>query len=261
MKIISLGQAGFLVESEKKRFLIDPYLSNYVVSSGEGDAVLFKREFSAPINISQMKGIDAIFVTHDHADHCDPETILPILAQNLGCKVFGPQPVIDHLIREGVSLSSLHLAPVFITMTIGSLFCTSVPSAHYELAQDPITGEFPNLGFVIHCDGKVLYHSGDTILYDGMVEIIKSISNRFDICLLPVNGRDERREALGIIGNLTPVEALELADGLKTTRLIPMHNDLFKINQIEPQILDTLAKEKFPELLVNWLKPGEELIF
>lgn len=257
MKITSLGQAGFLFESETMRFLIDPYLSNFVVTSGIGDSGLFSREFPAPVDPGKVTGINAIFVTHDHADHCDPETIFPILANNPDCVVIGPQPALDHLRQVGIAQRNLHLAPVFKTQSLGSIKYTSLPSAHYGLDQDPITGEFPNLGFVLDVEGKILYHSGDTILYEGIVDLLHKISNHFEICMLPVNGRDAEREALGMIGNLHPEEALQLADTLNAKMLIPMHNDLFKVNQLDPQRLNKHSKEKYPQLNVKWLEPGE----
>lgn len=258
MKITSLGQAGYLFESEAMRFLIDPYLSNYVVTSGIGDARLFSREFPAPIKPDDLIGINAIFVTHDHADHCDPDTIIPILGQNPDCIVIGPQPVLDHLRKAGIDQKNLRLAPVFKTHSVGSLKYTSLPSAHYGLDQDPITGEFPNLGFVLDVEGIILYHSGDTILYDGLEGLLLKSSTHYDVCMLPVNGRDAKREAMGMIGNLHPEEALHLADTLNTKVLIPMHNDLFKVNQLDPQRLNKHAEEKYPNLRINWLKPGEE---
>jgi L-ascorbate metabolism protein UlaG (beta-lactamase superfamily) len=261
MNLKFLGQAGFLIDLAGFRFLIDPYLSNYVITSGAGDAALFSREFPAPLEVQAIKNIDAIFITHDHADHCDPETILPLLDHNPGCMLIGPQPVLDHLEKEGVIQKNLCLAPVFTTKTIGSIRYTSVPSAHYGLDQDPISGEFPNLGFVLDLGGVILYHSGDTILYDGLEDCLKKISMHYDICCLPVNGRDTKREALGMIGNLHPEEALQLTDKLNAKWLIPMHNDLFKVNQLDPQRLNKYAKAHFPNQKIKWMKPGEEFLY
>jgi L-ascorbate 6-phosphate lactonase len=258
MKITCLGQAGYLFDCESMRLLIDPYLSNYVVTSGIGDASLFSREFPAPVDPGKLRGINAIFVTHDHADHCDPETIIPILAYNPNCLVIGPQPVLDHLQQEGVEQQRLHLAPVFKTQLIGSVKYTALPSAHYGLDRDPITGEFPNLGFVFDINDVTLYHSGDTILYDGIEGLLQKISTHYDVCFLPVNGRDAKREALGMIGNLHPEEALQLAHTLNAKVMIPMHNDLFKVNQLDPQRLNKHAEENYPHLRVKWLEPGEE---
>ncbi len=253
-----LGQAGFLIQTEQSRFLVDPYLSNYVVTSGIGDPELFARSFPPPFNVEELTEIDGIFVTHDHADHCDPDTILPILNKNPECLVIGPRPAIDHLSNVGIDEKNLRMDSVFVQKTLIDVAYTAMPSAHYELDQDPITGEFPNLGYVFTIAGKVFYHSGDTILYDGMVERLLEISNRYDVCMLPVNGRDSKREAMGMIGNLHPEEALQLAELLTTDWLIPTHNDLFAINSLDPKRLDEYARQFFPAQKIKWMRPGEQ---
>ncbi len=260
MEFQYLGQAGFLLKQQSFCFMIDPYLSNYVVTSGIGDAEHFSRAFPAPIDPRSLYGIEAIFVTHDHADHTDPETLLPILKNNPHCVVIGPQPSLDHLRAEGVGEGQLRLAHAHKRETIGGVAFTALPSAHYGLDRDETTGEFSYLGFVIEAGGKVIYHAGDTILYDGMLDSLKKISDHYEVCCLPANGRDAAREAMGMIGNLHPEESLELAQQLKAGVLIPMHNDMFRVNSLDPQRLNDHAKEHFPAQKVKWMSPGETLV-
>ena len=259
MELKYLGQAGFQIKDQSQCFMIDPYLSNYVVTSGIGDAEHFNRAFPTPIDPQTVRGIDAIFVTHDHADHTDPDTLLPILKNNAHCVVIGPQPSLDHLKTVGVGEQQLRLAHAFKQETIGDLHFTALPSAHYGLEKNEVTGEYTFLGFVIEVGGMVLYHAGDTILYDGMLENLRKISNHYDVCCLPVNGRDAEREAMGMIGNLHPEESLELAQQLHAGLLIPMHNDMFRINSLDPKRLNDQAKVYFPAQKVKWMQPGEVL--
>ena len=256
MELTYLGQAGFLIEDHESRYLIDPYLSNYVVTGGIGDPKYFSRVFPPPVKAEDLRDISAVFVTHDHADHCDPDTILPILANNPGCKIIGPQPALTLLAQRGVGTSQLLLAPIADWMEFGSIRFTALPSAHYELERDEYSGNYPYLGFVIEMDGKILYHSGDTIFYEGMLDRLKMISDHYDVCCLPVNGRDTQREALGIIGNLQPEEALWLTDQLKAEMLIPTHNDPSEINHLDPSRLEEHKKIHYPGQGVKWMEPG-----
>jgi len=259
MRLKFLGQTGFLIALEEGNFLIDPYLSNYVVDSGIGDARHFSRQFPAPVSIEELKNIKGIFITHDHADHCDPETVLPILNNNPGCRVIAPEPARKVLENKGMDESRCIMPSLTDWQFIGTIRFIALPSAHYELAQDAKTGAYPYLGYVIKQHDVILYHAGDTILYEGMVERLQRISTDYDVCCLPANGRDANREALGIIGNLQPQEALWLADQINADTLIPTHNDLFKSNQIDPSIMKNIQKAQYPAQTVRWLRAGEEL--
>jgi L-ascorbate metabolism protein UlaG (beta-lactamase superfamily) len=93
----------------------------------------------------------------------------------------------------------------------------------------------PFCGFVVKIDGLVIYHAGDTILGDGMVEELRPLG--VDVALLPVNGRDAAREEAGILGNLWPDEALALAAAIGARWLVPMHFDMVRGNTIAPEAL------------------------
>ena len=48
-------------------------------------------------------------------------------------------------------------------------------------------GRHKYLGYIVQGDSWTIYHSGDTVLYPGMVEILRQWS--IDLALLPINGR------------------------------------------------------------------------
>ncbi len=255
-----LGQAGFIVRTSKQAFVVDPYLSNYVVESGAGSAELFSREFAIPVNPDQVKDISLAFITHDHADHCDPLTLLPMIKTNQGIVIVGPRPVANHLLAEGVSEKQIFVPEIDQMNELKGTRFYAVPAAHYGFDQNE-KGEFGNFGFVINVNDQWLYHSGDTILYDGMVERILQHTKKIKIACLPVNGRDGWRERMGMIGNLDGAETLELVRLIHAEILLPMHNDLFKVNHVNPAILADLADRKSPRQKIHWLQPGEDFFF
>ncbi|MHC1741186.1 MAG: MBL fold metallo-hydrolase [Anaerolineaceae bacterium] len=256
-----LGQAGFLIQFEKCRILIDPYLSNYVVDGGIGPAELFSREFPAPIQLSELTEIDFLFITHDHADHCDPHTILPLVNLNPKIRIICPKPAAAHLVSQGVNIDHIIVPETGKLIQQASLNYYSVPAAHYQFDQDAVDNSFAYFGYVINFGEMWIYHSGDTILYDGMVDIVLSHTNKIDMACLPVNGRDGWRERLGMTGNLDGAEALELALKLHADVIIPMHNDLFISNHVNPAILTDLVDKKAPRQKVHWLQPGEDYYY
>jgi L-ascorbate metabolism protein UlaG (beta-lactamase superfamily) len=104
----------------------------------------------------------------------------------------------------------------------------AVPAAHEELEKDS-NGLQKFLGYVVEFDGGTIYHSGDTVLYEGMVEWLRRWP--IDVALLPINGRAlERRVA----GNLNGREAATLAKEIGARLVIPCHYDLFEFNTASP---------------------------
>ncbi|MRR30133.1 MBL fold metallo-hydrolase [bacterium] len=252
-----LGQAGYRIKGEAGTILIDPYLSNFVVESGIGDAENFSRAFPPPEKAQELHGIDFVFITHDHADHCDPLTLMPLVEENPGLKIICPPSAARTLQGAGIPSSFFTTPAEGKWEQDGSVAYTAIPSAHYALEIDPETRSNLYLGYVLKINGVTIYHAGDTILYPGMLEILKEASSEYDIVCLPVNGRDAKREAMGIIGNLEPDEALELTLELKASVMLPMHNDLFASNHLSQGVLSELAEEKEPRQRIHWLQPGE----
>ena len=68
MKIIKFGHSCFLIEENDVRILFDP--GNY---SNLQDGV---------------QNLDIILITHQHADHCYPQSIKNILKNNPSVKIF-----------------------------------------------------------------------------------------------------------------------------------------------------------------------------
>ena len=80
-------------------------------------------------------------------------------------------------------------------------------------------------------DGQwTVYHSGDTVLYDGLggKTACRSTSTWR---LLPINGRSPERR---VAGNLWGREAAWLAKEIGAKLVIPCHYDLFEFNTATP---------------------------
>ena len=101
---------------------------------------------------------------------------------------------------------------------------TGVPAAHNEIDRDE-KGRCRYMGYVIEAGGKKIYHSGDTLLYPGMVELLEPFN--IDLAILPINGNDPSR---GVAGNLNCNEAAWLAKSIHAKHTIPCHYDMFRFN-------------------------------
>jgi L-ascorbate metabolism protein UlaG (beta-lactamase superfamily) len=116
-----------------------------------------------------------------------------------------------------------------ISATVGPFTLTGVPAAHEQLEQDE-AGQHKFLGYILQCGPWTLYHSGDTVWYEGLVETLQSWA--IDIALLPINGRAPERR---VAGNLNGPEAAQLAHAIGARLVIPCHYEMFTFNTASPK--------------------------
>lgn len=81
------------------------------------------------------------------------------------------------------------------------------------------------MGYVISFGGYKIYHSGDTLWFDEMEDLLKPFE--IDMAILPINGNDPTRK---VAGNLNCAEAAKLGKALGVKCVIPCHYDMFTFN-------------------------------
>jgi L-ascorbate 6-phosphate lactonase len=215
-----LGQASYALRLGGATVLIDPFLSPHP-----------DRLVAAPFEAQDAHGVDLVLITHDHLDHLDDDAVRRIAAASPEALFLAPSDVVDRLTGLGVAARRVRgLAPDGRTK-LDAVTVDAVPAAHGETMEDAYRlGPF--LGYVVSAGGARVYHSGDTVPFDGLVERVREL--RVDLALLPINGRDTKREAEGIVGNLDAREAAQLAADIGADAAVPMHWDMFAGNPGDP---------------------------
>lgn len=239
-----LGQAGFAVRTTRATIVIDLFLSPY-----EG------RLYPSPLVPEQATGVDLVLCTHEHVDHLDAGAVPTIAAASPGARFVVPTPIVDLVTEAGIREDRVTGAQPGRAIEVAGVTIHPVPARHgvtmedaYTFGQELSGGLVRYLGFVVDAEGARIYHAGDTIHYDGMVEALRDL--RVDVALLPINGRDAQREARGIVGNLDHREAAWLADEIGADLLVPMHYDLFERNRGYPDHLVDVVRRDHPGLTV-----------
>jgi len=253
-----LGQAGFWVETGAHRLLIDPYLSDSLAMKYAGKPNDHKRMMRPPVTVEALPRPDLVLITHAHTDHMDPMTLTP-LAQRHPDLPFVVPAARETAARERIGAKArLILTDAGeILRPLSGLQVTVFPAAHETLDRDA-QGRHPFLGYGISAGALRLYHSGDSIPFAGLPELLSAFAPQ--IALLPVNGRDARRLDAGIPGNFTLQEAMTLAAGLPY--LIPHHFDMFAFNTLDPALIDAAAAGQMAgQTCVFRPHPGETLAF
>ena len=242
-----IGQEGFVLKSSRQIIYIDPYLSTYAEKTTAGKPDEHVRIRPAPMKPEDVTHADIVFCTHDHADHIDPEGI-PLIAQASPRARF----VVPECARA--AMRSLRISDERIAtlrgddeLSIDGIGVHAIPAKHEQFDRHPRKG-YPYLSYVIQIDGITVFHAGDTIPYQGQVERLRK--HRIDLALLPINGRDQARHALGLEGNFTCEEAVQFALDIGAGLTIPMHYDMFTLNTVDVNEFRGAADERHLRYLV-----------
>ena len=239
-----LGQAGFVIEFNRFRMLIDPYLSNSLAQKYQGTKFPHARMMAAPILPDELDRLDVVLCTHRHTDHMDPGTLQPLARRFPKARFVVPAAVVDEAVKRceaGID-RLIAVNPGERTEILDGCFVSPIASAHETLDRDA-NGNYPWLGYVIDAGGVRLYHSGDCIPYPGLEEAVAVHAPH--VALLPVNGRDAQRSGNGVPGNFTLDEAVTLARNCSARAMIAHHHGLFDFNTISGDTIDRrIALEK-----------------
>jgi L-ascorbate metabolism protein UlaG (beta-lactamase superfamily) len=225
-----LGQSGFLVSHRGVRVLFDPYLSDSLSKKYAGTDKPHTRMTRRVIAPEQLTGLSLITSTHNHTDHLDAETLLPLFSQSPDARLVLPAPNVAFATqRLGWSESDTRLLPLKVgeSTSLESVTVHGISAAHETLSPE-------YMGFVIQIGPYKIYHSGDTILFKDMKEILSEF--KVDIALLPINGRLERRN---VSGNLWGDEAARLAKSIGAGVVVPCHYEMFEFNTESPALFET----------------------
>lgn len=230
LKIKYIGQCGFIVTSEDNslRIAFDPVLNDITDSSGNTIRCY------PPVIPCEELNADYIFCSHDHIDHLAEETLLQVSKISPETKYIVPNGCKEILLNLGISEMQIITLSDLEEVTISSRLSVKAFSAAHPVHQLNKNGQDHNLCYAVKMDGKQLLHPGDTYKTERLMANIRSLGT-IDLFFPPINGRDDKREAEGIIGNLFPEEACDIVNEADILNTIPTHFDMIKGNTEDPQ--------------------------
>lgn len=236
-----LGQSGFLIKAPGGVLLFDPYLSDSLTKKYAATDKPHTRLSELVVEPGLLDMVDVVTSSHNHTDHLDAFTLKPLCEACEYLTVVVPEAnrafAADRLGMQPDELAALDAGR---SATFGAFTLHAVPAAHNELDTDE-QGRHKYLGIVAEFQAVgrqcFVYHSGDTLRYDGMTQTLKQWP--IDLALLPINGnKPERRVA----GNLFGDEAAQLAKDIDAGLVLPCHYDLFEFNTASPELFVTTCE-------------------
>ncbi len=239
VRLFWLGQAGFVVEGGGRRVVIDPYLSDFLAEKYRGTRLPHVRMMPAPVEPCEILHVDAVLATHAHTDHLDPETLPQLLENNPDAPLIVPKSALAMALERACVLKQRLIGiDAGETCERPGLSITATRAAHEALERDD-RGFYRFLGFALSLGGATVFHSGDTVPFDGQAEELRRLNA--DLALLPVNGRDAVRASNGVPGNMSVEEALDLCRTTGIGAMIAHHFDLFAFNTVPRETVEALA--------------------
>ena len=267
------GQHGFIVRLGGMVFYIDVILNDLADENGKTHRV-----YPPPFDPAEAQQVDYVLCTHNHSDHLNLKTLLPLAKTNpLACFVV-PSPFKRLLVEAGIGEERVLAARAGENIDlllhspnenqgggkIEPVTLIPVPAIHTLHIQDDGekdgNGDYVSLGYILKGDKISIYHSGDTWVTPSLVRSLKAHAP-LDIAILPINGTDWERTEAACIGNMGVLDAVKLARTLSVDIVFPSHYDMIASNRENPARFADSMYTLCPEKRFHIFAPGERFIY
>lgn len=186
MRLTHFGHSCLLVEAGDRRILLDP------------------GAFSA--GFETLTGLDAVLVTHQHADHLDRDRFVPLVRANPQASLYADPQSAALLAADGLVVQGLRQGEDF---TIGELTISPRGARHAFNHQWMPTVD--NVGVLVTGPGEPsLFHPGDA--YDAEPGPV-------DVLAVPINAPwCAVRDSIDFVRRVAPAAIVPIHDGLVAAR-------------------------------------------
>ena len=218
--LVWFGHSSYFMQIDGKKILVDPVFCGYASPFSFSN-----KAFSGANNYSaeDMPEIDYLFISHDHWDHLDYETVKKLkpkvkqvicglgTGEHLELWGYDPKKIIEKDWNEQVYLGD-------------GFTVNTVPTRHFS-GRTFKRNQALWVSFVLQTPSMKIFIGGDS----GFDKHFAEIGNRFgafDLAILENGQYDKSWKYI----HLMPEELLQAAKNLNTKRLLPVHNSKFSIS-------------------------------
>jgi L-ascorbate metabolism protein UlaG (beta-lactamase superfamily) len=201
-----LGHAGFMIKGAEINVYVDPYVLSTGIIDFEDQA-------------------DILLITHEHFDHCNPESIRKV-RKSYATTLIPENVTLDfkgdaRRIRDGDMLRD-HLSIKDVNIEV-------LPAYNIDKQYHP---KGIGVGYLIEVGGLRIYHTGDTDFIPEMNDVSA------DVVLVPIGGTYtmDEYEAADAVASISPKIA------------IPMHYNYVEGTEGDPEKFKQLVNENNPDV-------------
>jgi len=217
-----MGHSAFLLSIDNKKILLDPILSSVASPVSFAGSKRYKYSQNMLGIIDKLPPIDAMFISHDHYDHLDYQSIIKLKSKVQ--HFFVPLGVSADLIRWGVSKDKITELNWWQERDYEGLTVALAPSLHYS-GRNPLRGNSTLWGgWVILGKNTRVYYSGDGGYGNHFKEVGKKYGP-FDITLLDGGQYDRRWDWV----HMTPEEAVQANLDVQGKNMLLAHWGAFSL--------------------------------
>lgn len=219
--MVWFGHSSYFLQIEGQRILVDPVLS------GRASPVSFTTkafEGTDPYTVDDLPDIDILFLTHDHWDHLDYQTVTRLRPRVK--QVVCPLGVGAHLERWGYSPAILHEGDWGDTVSLPNGFTAHIlPARHFSGRTLRRNRTLWASYALVTPSGFKAYLGGDSG-YGPHFQQIGSQFGGFHMAILENGQYDQAWKYI----HMMPWETLQAAHDLQAAVVFPVHNSKFCIS-------------------------------
>lgn len=215
--LVWFGHSSYFMQIDGKRILVDPVLSGNA-SPIPGTITAFNG--TDGYSVEDFPEIDYLFISHDHYDHVDYETLIKLKSK--AKKVICGLGVGAHFEGWGYSLDNVIEKDWNESVNLDSGFVAHVTPARHFSGRGLTRNNTLWVSYVLQTPTLKIYMGGDSG-YDTHFADIGKEFGPIDLAILDNGQYDKKWKYIHTL----PEEVLQAAHDLKAKRLFPVHSSKF----------------------------------
>jgi L-ascorbate metabolism protein UlaG (beta-lactamase superfamily) len=217
--LIWFGHSSYFIQVDGKRILVDPVFSGSA-SPVPGTVKAFNG--TDIYTVEELPEIDYLFISHDHYDHLDYETILKLKSKTK--TVICPIGVGAHFELWGYDAAVIFERNWYESVDLDSGFTATITPARHFSGRTFGRNKTLWCSFLLQSPSMKIYMGGDSG-YDTHFADIGKKFGPIDLAMLENGQYDEAWPYI----HSSPDQVVKAAQDLKAKRFFPVHNSKFPL--------------------------------